>query len=261
MERSNYKHLKASALCFLMVLFAWIAPLGSTVQASSGYAAFQNLIYRAYTEGRMSLWESTLASMEFEYSRNPKPELLYDILLAQYGLIGYHLGIDDNRTGRALLDKASENLKILEQAGRYEAEAKLFRAAFNAFRISLRPWLGVRLGPQSQRLISDAIEIKPEYPRAWIENGNLMYHAPAMFGGSKTKAIEHYSIAIELMEQDLQNNHRWLYLGTLVSLANAYEYTGQHQKAIAALEKALAYEPGFAWVRDELLPELKMKSQ
>ncbi len=260
MERSDHKHVKYNLLCLLMVLFAWIAPLGSSVQAS-GHASFQNLVYRAYVEGRMSLWESTLATMEFEYGRNPGPELLYDILLAQYGLIGYYLGIDDNSTGRALLNKASDNLEILEKAAHYEAEAKLFRAAFNAFRISLRPWLGVRLGPQSQRLINDAIEIKPDYPRGWIEKGNLMYYAPSMFGGSKTKAIEHYSQAIELMEQDMQNNHRWLYLSTLVSLANAYEYTGQQAAAIATLEKALAYEPGFVWVKDELLPELKMKSQ
>ncbi len=260
MERSNHIHLKYNILKVLIALLTWSHAFSFSV-AASGHASFQNLIYRAYIEGRMNLWESTLETMELEYGRNPNPELLYDILLAQYGFIGYSLGIDDNITGRALLDKASGNLEILEQATHYVAEAKLFRAAFNAFRISLRPWLGVRLGPQSQRLINDAIEINPEYPRAWIEKGNLMYYAPAVFGGSKTKAIEHYSQAIELMEQDMQNNHRWLYLSTLVSLANAYEYTGQQAAAIATLEKALAYEPCFAWVRDELLPEIKTKSQ
>ena len=260
MERKDNKRLKLNTLRILIAFFACIAALSFSSQAA-GQASFQNLIYRAYVEGRMNLWENTLETMEFEYSRNPNPDLLYDILLAQYGLIGYYLGIDDNSTGRALLNQASDNLEILEQVDRYESEAKLFRAAFNAFRISLRPWLGVRLGPQSQRLINDAIEIKPEYPRGWIEKGNLMYFAPAMFGGSKPKAIEYYSKAIELMEQDMQNNHRWLYLSTLVSLANAYEYTGQHQKAISTLEKALVYEPGFVWVKDELLPEIKMKSQ
>ncbi len=260
MERSNHKHISFYIVRMLFALLCWSLSFSVSLPASA-QVSFQNLVYRAYVEGRMNLWESTLGTMEFEYSRNPNPDLLYDILLARYGLIGYYLGIDDNSTGRAILNKASENLEVLEQAAQYEAEAMLFRAAFNAFRISLRPWLGVRLGPQSQRLINDAIEIKPEYPRGWVEKGNLMYFAPAMFGGSKPKAIEHYSKAIELMEHDMQNNHRWLYLSTLVSLANAYEYTGQHQKAIATLEKALVYEPGFVWVKDELLPELKMKSQ
>ncbi len=260
MERTNHKNLVVKLLCILIALLAWSHVFSFSVQ-KSGRNSFQNLVYKAYIDGRMSLWESTLASMEFEYDRSPDPGLLYDILLAQYGLIGYYLGIDDNSTGRVLLNKATDHLEVFEQAMHYEAEAMLFRAAFNAFRISLRPWLGVRLGPQSQRLINEAIEIKPEYPRGWIEKGNLMYYAPAMFGGSKTKAIEHYSKAIELMQQNMQNNHRWLYLSTLVSLANAYEYTGQHEAAIATLEKALAYEPGFVWVRDELLPELKTKSK
>ncbi len=260
MERSHHKHINFYIARMLIALLCWSLSFSVSLPASA-QASFQNLVYRAYVEGRMNLWENTLETMEFEYGRNPSPELLYDILLAQYGLIGYYLGIDDNSTGRALLDQASGNVEILEQTEHFEAEAMLFKAAFNAFRISLRPWLGIRLGPQSQRLINEAIEIKPEYPRGWIEKGNLMYYAPAVFGGSKTKAIEHYSKAIELMEQDMQNNQRWLYLGTLVSLANAYKYTGQHEATIATLEIALAYEPGFIWVRDELLPELNMKSQ
>ncbi len=255
MERTNHNYLKISFIIFWILILSFI---GKDLSAT-GYTTFQNMLYRAYTESRMTLWESTLASMETEYSRRPDDELLYDILLAYYGLIGYNLGIDENRQGRRHLEKAITYLEVLENEEQYAAEAMLFRAAFNAFRIGLRPWLGVSLGPQSERLINNAISIKGHYPRGWIEKGNLMYYAPSIFGGSKTKAIEHYTQAIDLMESNMQNNHRWLYLSTLVSLAQAYEVTGAEAKAIETLEKALAFEPEFVWVKDELLPRLKQK--
>lgn len=255
MERTRHKY----RLIIPVILGLFTLILHTKDLHSNAYVTFQNMLYRAYVESRMSLWESTLASMEAEYKRHPDEGLLYDILLAQYGLTGYYLGIDEKRKGRDQLEKADTYLEIMEGNPSYIAEAKLFRAAFNAFRIGLRPWLGVRLGPQSERLINDAISLKKNYPRGWIEKGNLMYYAPPVFGGSKTKAIEHYKQAILLMENNMQNNHRWLYLSTLVSLAQAYENTGDQEKALKTLNKALEFEPGFAWVNEELLPKIKSK--
>ena len=225
--------------------------------SASRQTHLQNMIYKAYVDSDMSIWERAFVDLEQAYEKSPSDELLYDVLLAQYGLIGYYLAIDDNRRGRAKLEKAREYLEILHKAKGYEAEAMLFQAAFNAFRISLRPWVGVNLGPQSERLINDAIRMKPSYPRAWVEKGNLLYFAPAIFGGSKLKAIDHYKEAIRLMETNMQNNHRWLYLSTLVGLARAYENTGDYEMAIATLEKSLQFEPNFLWVKDEVLPEIK----
>lgn len=255
MERPNHSHL----IVFLFCLLVFMNSPGMARDGDTGHTSFQNLIYKAYIESRMSLWESTLAAMETEYRQHPGELLLYDILLAKYGLTGYYLGVNDNSAAREVLNSAQNYLAILESAGGWEAEAATFRAAFNGFRIGLRPWLGVRLGPQSQSLVNAAISQKPDYPHAWIEKGNIMYYAPAIFGGSKTKAIEYYQQALALMGEHLQNNHRWLYLSTLVSLATAYEETGQTDLAIQMLEKALEAEPGFVWVKDELLPELKAK--
>ncbi len=252
MERSHIKYL---IITTVLMLVLWIGLPGMPLASQQTH--LQNMIYKAYVGSDMSIWEKALVDLEQAYEKSPSDDLLYDVLLAQYGLIGYYLAIDDNRRGRAKLDKAREYLEVLHQAKDYEAEAMLFQAAFNAFRISLRPWLGVNLGPQSERLINDAIGMKTSYPRAWVEKGNLLYFAPAIFGGSKTKAIDHYSEAIRLMEANMQNNHRWLYLSTLVGLARAYEKTGDYEMAIATLEKSLTFEPNFLWVKDEVLPEIQ----
>ncbi len=255
MERPFYRHLSmlvpALAFC-LQALYAAPHP-GLT----DGNRAFQDLIYQAYVEDRIPLWESTLRTMQFEYSQNPEGALLYDILLAQYGLIGYYLGNGRKKEGEALLERAEDYVQLLEDIEGYEASAKLFRASFKAYHITLRPWRSIQLGIRSERLINEAMALDEEYPRGYLEKGNMLFFAPSIFGGSKKKSIEYYAKAVTLFEKDLKNNHRWLYLSTLVSLANGYKETGDLASAIDALEKALEYEPGFQWVKNELLPEFK----
>ena len=244
---------------YLVILsgFVLLTALHTPANQGSGRTGFQNMIYRAYVYDRMPLWESTLQTMEFEYRQQPDPGLLYDILLAKYGLIGYYLGTDQENEAEAMLDRANNYLDILSEDRNYRAEAKLFEAAFYGFRIGLRPRRAVRFGPRSSRLIDEALEINPDYPRAHIEKGNVLYYAPSIFGGSKSKAIEHYEKAIELMEDSMANNHRWLYLSTLVSLAEAYKEAGDRETGIAILEKALRFEPDFHWVKEEKLPEFR----
>lgn len=197
--------------------------------------------------------------MEADYASRPDPELLYDILLAQYGLIGYYLGSDNKTQGEYHLERAEKNLEILSRIPAYKSNALAFEGAFIAFRITLRPIRSVQLGPRSYRRIDEAMEADPANPRVWIEKGNAAFFTPPIFGGSKTDAVKYYTEAVRLLEADLPNNYRWLYLSTLVSLANAHEKTGDLQSAIRVLEKALAYEPRFTWVRDEMLPDFRSR--
>ncbi len=135
----------------------------------------------------------------------------------------------------------------------------LFDASFKAFHINLRPRRGMSLGPRSSRLIDQALEMDPRYPRGHLEKGNMSFHAPRLLGGSKKESVKHYEKAISLWDRHLPENHKWLFLSTLVSLAKAQKETGDLDQAIATLEKALQFEPEFQWVRDELLPEYREK--
>jgi glycosyltransferase involved in cell wall biosynthesis/tetratricopeptide (TPR) repeat protein len=220
---------------------------------------YQNQIYEAYVLNRMPQWTNTLRSMEAAYVRRPEPALLYDILLAQYGLIGYYLGSDDKQQGEYHLERAEKNLEELKKHPAYKSGSLAFEGAFLAFRITLRPIRSVQLGPRSYRRIDEALEADRTNPRVWIEKGNAAFFTPPIFGGSKTDAIEHYSMAIRLLEAGMPNNYRWLYLSTLVSLANSYEKTGDLNSAIRVLEKALDFEPRFSWVKDEMLPDFRSR--
>lgn len=193
--------------------------------------------------------------------RRPSNRLLYDILLAQYGLIGYYIGTGQNAKGAACLDKAEENLKRLSSDREFQTTSLVFESAFLAFRISLRPVRAVQLGPRSYKRIDEAMEKDPTYPRVWIEKGNGAFYTPPVFGGNKADAIGYYQKAIDLLEKKMPNNHRWLYLSTLVALANAYEKTGNLANAIRTTEKALAFEPGFKWAKEEMLPKYRAQQK
>lgn len=254
MERTFHRPI--ASVCIMVSILMATCDFGGKASAQT-HTGFQDMIYQAYVHNRMGLWESTLQAMEFQYGNRPDDQLLYDILLAQYGLIGYYLGTEQKQAAAALLKKAENYLDKMEKIPGYEAQSSLFKAAFNAFHIGLRPIRSVQLGPPSYGLISRGIELDPDYARGYIERGNLLYYAPAVFGGSKSKALEYYLKAIDMMEASMAYNQRWLYLGTLVSVSNAYAETGDTESAIAILKKALTFEPDFQWVRDELLPGLQ----
>lgn len=252
--------MKAKHFIVFLLFVGWFCNQARPQTANPAHVRFQNAIYEAYVQGRMSLWTATLRSMESDYARNPDPALLYDILLAQYGLIGYYLGTDEPERGEAILERAEKNLEALARIPKYEVSSLVFDGAFLAFRISLRPIRSVQLGPRSYRRIEQALELDENDSRVWIEKGNAAFFTPPIFGGSKSEAILHYNQAIRLLEKDMPNNHRWLYLSTLVSLANAYEKTGDLKSAIEVLEKALAFEPRFKWVKDEMLPGFRQRA-
>lgn len=249
------KAMLRKSFLWMMLLSVSLVAAG---QSGTDLEGWRGQIYEAYVLDQMPQWERAVRAMEAAYGRQLSAELLYDLTLAQYGLIGYYLGEKENGKAQTLLSKAEKNREALATMRGYEAEAYAFESAFIGYRIGLRPLRAVTQGPRSSRAAEQAVEADPQYARAWIERGNISFFAPAPFG-SKTEAITHYEKAIRLMEARMHPAHRWLYLSTLVSLAGAYEKTGKLPRAIQTLEKALRFEPRFKWVKDEMLPEYKAR--
>jgi tetratricopeptide (TPR) repeat protein len=81
---------------------------------------------------------------------------------------------------------------------------------------------------------------------------------PAVFGGSKKEALEHYLKAEQLMSRgDVKND--WNYLSTLTLIAGAYETLGNYEKADACYRKILGISPQFSWVKNDLYPKFLLK--
>jgi tetratricopeptide (TPR) repeat protein len=83
---------------------------------------------------------------------------------------------------------------------------------------------------------------------------------PAAFGGSKELAIENYQKAEKLMESSASEiKENWNYISLLLAIGKAHDETANYKMAKVYYEKILKIEPRFAWVKNELYPNILKK--
>jgi len=180
--------------------------------------------------------------------------------LAEYGLIAWCIGEDRCQEDEveARLDRTEGYLKALTALPGGAARGYATQGALLAMRIGLSPAKAVYLGPRSSSYLDQAMAADPQEPAAWVEKANMYYHAPGWLGGDKAKAIQYFAEAARLYEaRPALRQANWLYLHSLTWLGRAYADTGQLAEARRTYRRLLAFEPGFSWVRDELLPEVE----
>ena len=245
---------------FVKTLFiAFVFICSANISALAGLKSYHDKIYQSYISNDISIWENTLTDLISLYNNQADHVLLYEITLSHYGIIGYHLDYGSEEKASNYLSKAQDYLEELLTISSYKAQSLAFKSAFYGFEISLNSLKGLTLGRRSHNAANEAVEADEDYPRVWVEKGNVNFYTPAIVGGSKEEAIKYYEKAIKMFEHSMQYNHRWLYLNTLVMLARAYEETGNDAMAIQTVRKALMFEPGFILAKEDYLPKLLNK--
>lgn len=63
----------------------------------------------------------------------------------------------------------------------------------------------ISCGSKTNKFLEKAIETNPNNPRAYYQQGMMLYYAPAIFGGSKKKALVKFTIAKNKYEWELKN--------------------------------------------------------
>ena len=226
--------------------------------SGSAFASNKEKIYAAYISNRMIDWQIVIDSMEQNKTGNAA--YLSELVNYQYGYIGYCLAEDDDKKAKHYLDLAENNLDILENQNFDPALVNAYEAAFWGFKIGLSPIKAPIFGRRCIKNADRALELNNQLPFAHVQYGNAYFYMPAVFGGSKQVAIEHFLLAIKQMEtspEELKNN--WNYLSLLSLTAQSYEELNEFGKAQVIYEKALKFEPNFKWIKDELYPDLKTK--
>ncbi len=241
MERAKY--------CFIILsVFLSLSALGNNRIA----------VYEAYINDNMTEWKRVIDNMN---RTEPKDnEFILELTNYQYGYIAWCLGNDKKSEARKYLELAKNNIATLENNNYKLSMAEAYKAAFYGFRIDLNNFRAPILGPRSINAAKKAKELDSNNWLAYVQYGNIQFYMPAAFGGSKTEAISYYKKAEQIMEENRRLTlNNWNYLNLLATIGQAYSKTGNYNMAQSYYQKALRVEPGFAWVKDELLPELRKK--
>ena len=217
-------------------------------------------IYMSYISGDMQMWTRGMDELQAAYHREPASCTLYSIVEARYGYIGYLLGKGDKDAARPLIDVFEKDIEQLSDYPEYKAETEAFRVSLLGFRMGLNPARAVTLGPKALKQMQIAMEAGGDNPVVWIEKANSEAQMPAFAGGSKEKAAASFREALRLFEADSgPATCNWRYLNTMVLLGQLLEKMEDYKGAREVYVRAMKREPGFRWVRDELLPAVEKK--
>jgi len=254
--RLSYRTALACACTWLCLAFS--QPVNAQLQEAAMYTAYIGTAEIATTNAQ---WDKVVADRQETFKNNNSNTNRWNLVLAQYGLMGSTMRNRDEKRFDKYYEAAEVHLQALAKDDVMKAEAKALLSALYGLKMGYAPMAGMALGPKSSGLIEDALKLAPQSPLAWrIEASSKMY-TPSMFGGDMDEAIEAFVKCIGLFEKQpetLKNN--WMYLDAHVFLGQAYTSEGQTANAIAIYEKALKLEPNLGWVKYDLLPKAKQKA-
>lgn len=127
-------------------------------------------------------------------------------------------------------------------------------------KIGIKPMLGMTLGPKAGKEVSEAIELDPNNPRAYLVDGISKYHTPPMWGGGVDKAMASLLKAISLYDSIPPPDSLmpdWGWDEAYVWVGNCYMKKEDYKAAKIQFEKALEINPDNGWVKNELLKEVE----
>lgn len=243
MERSKYI-VKILSIMFLV--------------CTSAKASYKQEIYNAYINGNMTNWKKTLVEMEKQTDKSDA--YILELINYQYGYIGWCIGTKKTQEAKDWMKKMEGNLNLLEKKKYRLSSVFAYKSAMVGFNIGINKSQAPFIGPTSVSHAKKALELDANNPLGNIQLGNVKFYTPAVFGGSKTEAIEHFRTAQQHMERSKDGIvGDWNYLSLLTIIADSYYQTKEYDKALGYLDKALKIEPRFLWVKNELYPKYKNK--
>ena len=183
----------------------------------------------------------------------------YYVALADYRL-AIMLREDDEKQAVAHLDAAVEHLEQAVMLDDGSAEAYALFSNVYGLKIGFRPLTSIVLGPRANRMMARAKDLEPDNPRAVLIEATSNFNTPAMWGGSKKKAIEGFQRAASLFEQEEELDPvepSWGHEEAYAWLGMAYQDQGDYVAARRAFDRALEVKPDYGWVKYVLLPQLE----
>ncbi len=241
MERSKY-------IIAVLLLFCHL-----TISASN-----KSRIYNAFISNDMTSWGKVIDEMQLQ--KNMSNEFKLELINYQYGYIAWFIGVKNDDLAEKYLALAEENLESLEKAEYNLSMVNAYKSAFYGYKIGLNVLKAPFLGLKSLDCAKLAIKLDAQNPYGYIQYGNAQFYMPAMFGGSKTEALEYFRKAEGLMELDKEGiKEDWNYLSILTLITQSLIATNNYDEAKVYFQKLFKVEPNYLWVKNELYPQFLKK--
>ncbi len=217
---------------------------------------YHDVMYQAYLDNDMKRWGIELR----KYTSQPNISIDDKIDISNY-LYGYIasllVDIDKNKNEiNQWLDLWDEYLNEIETSKGKRADIYVYRSAINAYKAKVKKGGMMIYGPRSLSELNNALNADPNNALANGLKGNTKFYMPSFVGGDKQEAIVWYEKALLLMQTNTDPLYRWNRCAITLCLAQAYEKTGNKEKAIEICQTELQREPNFAYMRDIYLPSL-----
>jgi len=117
---------------------------------------------------------------------------------AGYSNIFVGMRQEDNAKKDEYYDRALTYINKADELSPDNSEVYVIKSWVLGMKIGVDPMnRGRELGPQSGMLISKAVELNPENPRAYYMRGQSAMYTPEQFGGGKAIAVKDLETALE----------------------------------------------------------------
>ena len=182
---------------------------------------------------------------------------LYYLALCEYRLAALFAATPDEQA--QCINRTIEYLKESIELEDNFSDAHALLASAYGQKLSLKPHLGMVLGPETKRVLEKSKRLNGNNPRVVLADGISDYYTPAVFGGDKQRAISKIEQALELFaKEEIRDSLQpsWGYDEACAQLGIMRQEAGDIKGAREAFVKAIEVNPANGWVKSQLLPGL-----
>ena len=233
--------------CLLKKTTLIILLLIATLKATCGVVN-HDIMFQAYLDNDMKRWGTEIQ----KYIAQPNLTIDDKIDLSNYlyGYIATILETEKKSVIESLIKVWNGYLDEIEAAKGNRADVHVYRSAIAAYKFKLNPIL-LTQATRSLNELDRALDTDPNNFLAIGLKGNVKFYMP----GNKKESIVWFERALEHL--DTSAVYRWNQCAITLCLAQAYEKTGNPQKAAEIRETILKQYPNFTYMRDDYRPNIK----
>lgn len=229
-----------------------------SIESEALFVEGQELLQQAIdTSNPDQLYEAQKLFDRVRQNGNYEIFALYYLALCEYRLATLFAATPGEQV--ECINRTIEHLKeAIELEDNFSDAYALLASAYGQ-KLSLKPHLGMALGPDTKRVLEKSKRLDGNNPRVVLIDGMSDYYTPTMFGGDKKRAISKMEQALELFaKEEIRDPFQpsWGYDEACAHLGIMRQEDGDIEGAREAFVKALDVNPNNGWVKSQLLPGL-----